>query len=235
MNKWVKKQLEEFAEPEFKRFSSSLLPGVSNMMGVRLPKLRKIAKEIAKGDWRKYLTTAVEDTFEETMLQGMVIGYAKGDFKEICFYIQRFVPKIDNWSVCDSFCAGLKITKQYPDEMWEFIQYYLSDDREYFIRFGVVMLIYYFVSEPYINQVLEIFERIRSESYYVKMAVAWAVSIYYVNFPERVIEYLNHNTLDDFTYQKALQKITDSLRVDKDTKGEIRKMRRKGEDNDTRK
>lgn len=227
-NEELRWQLLSLAEPDFQKFSSSLIPNVDprNVLGVRLPKLRKIAKQLAKEDWRAYLQNASDASFEEIMLQGMVIGYAQAGLDELLRYVAAFIPKIDNWSVCDSFCSGLKLPRVYPDEMWRFLQPYLEDKREYFIRFGVVMLIYYYVDEQHIDAALHCFNGIRSDSYYVKMAVAWAVSAYYVAFPEITMRFLLKNNLDDFTYNKALQKITESLKVTGQTKNIIRAMKR---------
>ncbi|MCK6075056.1 DNA alkylation repair protein [Paenibacillus silvae] len=227
MERDIRTQLLSLAEPEYQKFAASLIPNISNVMGVRLPAVRKIAKQIAAGDWRTYLDTAKDEYFEEVMLQGMVIGHVQAELDELLTRIAAFVPKIDNWSVCDSFCAGLKYTKVHTEAMWNFIQPYLKSEKEYDIRFGVVMLLNFYLEQPYIHQVLPLLDQIKHEAYYVKMAVAWAISIAYVKQPEATMPYLRHNTLDDFTYNKALQKITESYRVTPEDKQVIRSMKRK--------
>lgn len=226
MEQTLKQQLLALAEAEYQKFSSALIPNISNVLGVRLPALRKLARPLAKGDWRSYLEQAEGDYFEEIMLQGMVIGYVKADVEEILRYVAAFVPKIDNWSVCDSFCTGLKFTRTNRERVWDFLQPYLQSDREYDIRFGVVMLLDFYIEGEYIDRVLERLDSIKHDGYYVKMAVAWALSICYVKLPERTLLYLRNNSLDDFTYNKALQKITESYRVDRETKQQIRRMKR---------
>lgn len=225
----VRKRLESLAEPDFRTFTAKLTPNVSKekILGVRLPKLRIIAKEIAKADWRTYLLEASDDTFEETMLQGMVIGYAKQELSELFTWIAWFVPKIDNWPVCDSFCAGLKAAKRYQEEFWKFLLPYFNSRNAYEIRFAVVMLLDYYTDREHIEKGLELLDGIRHEDYYVKMAVAWAVSIYYIKLPEETMRFLKQNHLDDFTYNKALQKITESMKVPKEEKQLIRSMKRK--------
>ena len=122
----VKAQLLELAEPSYQQFSSRLLPGTPDILGVRLPILRKMAKQIAKENWREFLNQNDDIYFEEIMLRGMVIGYIKDiSIHEVMKHIQIFVPQINNWSVCDSFCSGLKITKQYQKQFWPMITYYL--------------------------------------------------------------------------------------------------------------
>ena len=157
MKKSIRLQLEELAEENYRRFSAKLLPGIPNILGVRLPTLRKIAKQIAQENGLAYFQTASTESFEETMLQGMVIGYLKCSMEERFIQIARFVPKIDNWSVCDSFCAGLKYTKNEPQKMWDFLQPYFRSSAPYDIRFAVVMLIFYYINEEYLD---EIFQRL---------------------------------------------------------------------------
>lgn len=246
----IRKDLLSMAESEYRDFFAKLLPEGENLLGVRLPKLRKYAKQIGKcygtayldvtlpsGDEIGHGSAAEKEVMEEILLQGMVIGNLKAEnnaeLTKIFEYIRRYVPKIANWSTCDSFCAGLKITKSYPAQMWEFIQEYLTADQEYAIRFGIVMIINYYIHEEYFNRLFLIFNTIgeRHHEYYVEMALAWAISICYVHMPEATEQYLNDirlkpEILDDFTYHKALQKIAESHCVSAEQKTIIRGMKR---------
>ena len=141
-------------------------------------------------------------------------------------YVTAFVPAINNWAVCDIFCGSLKITGRYREEVWQFIQPYFQSGREYDLRFGTVMLLSHYTDQDYLDRALKLLDRVRHPGYYAKMAVAWAVSVYFVKFPDQVMEYLKQSSLDDWTYNKALQKITESFRVDKETKKLVRQMRR---------
>lgn len=225
-NTEIHKQLLDLAEPEFQRFSSALLPGVENLLGVRLPVLRKMAKQLAKEGWRAYLQQAAEESFEEVMLQGMVIGYMQADADEWLEQIARFLPKINNWSVCDSFCSGLKQTRKYSEQMWTFVLSRLTDAEEFTVRFGVVMLLYYYIDDAHIRQVLALLEQVEHPGYYVRMAVAWAVSICYVKFPEQTEGFLLKNRLEDFTFNKSIQKIIESRCVSQQTKDRLRRLKR---------
>ncbi|WP_373482468.1 DNA alkylation repair protein [Acetobacterium sp.] len=225
----LKDELLALAEEKYRKFSSSLTPGTDTILGVRLPALRKIGKRIAKADWRSYLDTARDDSFEETLLQGMVIGYADVELPERLTLIKDYIPKIDNWSICDSFCTGLKFTKQHKEEVWQFLQPYLQSKEVYEIRFGVVMFICYYLEDRYLEPMFRNFNDIDCDNYYVKMAVAWAITSSFTIFPEMTMIYLKANDLDDFTYNKALQKITESRQVNPDMKVRIRCMKRKKE------
>lgn len=227
-NLHIKSFLAENADTEYQRFSSSLIPTISpeKIYGVRLPRLRSFAKKIAKSDWRFYLDNALCDSFEETILQGIVIGYIDGKFDEILYYLKKFVPKIDNWSICDSTCISLKITNKYPLEMLELINLYLKSEREFEIRFAVVMLIDFYCNKEYCNHAFNAFDNISHEGFYVKMAVAWAIASYFCSCPKETMDFLKNNSLDTWTYNKALQKITESLKVDGQTKKIIRSMKK---------
>jgi 3-methyladenine DNA glycosylase AlkD len=213
-------------DPKYKAFHQKLIPEVTNFLGVRTPAVKKLAKELACGDSRAYINSAKADTYEEAMLWGLVIGHIKADFDEVVGYIKVFVPYIDNWAVCDSFCASLKITNKNKVAMLELIKGYLCSEHEFELRFAIVMLMDYYVEPAYIDEVLDIYDRIKHQGYYVKMGVAWALSVCYVKFADKTMRYLRDNHLDTFTCNKALQKIVESNRVSDDSKRIIRQMKR---------
>ena len=152
----------------------------------------------------------------------------KKDFYTIIKEIENFVPKIDNWAVCDVFCAGLKITKKNKEKMWNFIKLYLKSDKEFEIRFGVVMLLDYYIEEKYLNQIFKMFNEIKSTDYYVQMAIAWAISICIIKYYNETLEYLKNAKLDNFTYNKALQKGIESYRITPEQKQVLRSLKKCG-------
>lgn len=227
MNKEIEKRIFELADEKYKEFHSGLCPNTKNIIGVRVPVLRNYAKEIAKGDFRTYLDNAKNEYYEEIMLQGMVIGLSKMDVEERLNYIKKFVPQIDNWAICDVFCAGLKFVNKNKEEVWKFLKTYKNSKEEFELRFFIVMLLEFYITDNYINQVINILDTIKHEGYYVKMGIAWTISVAYIKYPKITMEYLKNNTLDDFTYNKALQKIVESYRVSEVDKEVIRSMKRK--------
>ena len=164
--------------------------------------------------------------FEEIMLQGFVLGYVKVKTEEDCVqllsYIAEFVPKIDNWSVCDSFCSSLKFTKEYKTVVWYFLMPYLQSKKEFELRFGIVMLLFYYIEDTYIEEILDILKEIRHEAYYVKMAIAWMLSMCYVKYPDEVGKILKQKELDAVTHQKTIQKICESKQIPAEKKQSIR-------------
>ena len=223
----LEQELKETADPTFQVFHQRLVPGVTNLLGVRIPVLRDMAKQIAKGNWQEYLSNTKTEWYEETMLYGLVIGYIKTDIETRLSLVREFVPRIDNWAVCDSCCSGFKFVEKNRERVYDFLGEYLASDQEYELRFAVIMLMDYFITPDYLDRLFLLFDSIRHEGYYVKMTVAWALSVCFVKFEGQTTDYLRECRLDDVTYNKALQKIIESNRVDKRTKDRVRKMKRK--------
>lgn len=229
----IRQTLFSLGEDDYKRFMSSLLPNIhpDTIIGVRLPVLRKIAKRIARGDYLAYLDTCKRDYYEEKMIEGFVIGMADMTFDERCGCIARFVSCIDNWGICDSFCACLKFARENREEVWKQIMPYFVSHHPYEVRFAVVMAIFYFASEEYIDDFFERISLITADDYYVKMAIAWAISVCYVECPARTKEYLMHCDKTSWIYRKALTKIIESKRVSDIDKAWIRECRSKIKNN----
>lgn len=228
MKQEIREKLISLSENKYKEFSSALIPNSDNMLGVRLPKLRKLASEIAVTDGLSSLEE--EDIyFEETMLRGMLIGALKIDTDKRLELISGFVPLINNWSVCDSFCASLKFIRKNRKLMWDFIEPYCRSDKEFYRRFGAVIMLDYFVDEEYIEYTLKRLSEIKTTEYYSSMAVAWAVSVCYVKFPKETKSFLLSGVLDDDTYNRTIRKICDSYRVQKADKDFLKTTIRKKE------
>lgn len=226
-NNQIRKKLEKLADEEYKKFHTGLCPKSSEILGVRVPILRNFAKEIVKeGNIEQYLESALDNSYEEILLQGMVLGLWKTNIETFSKYLEKFIPKINSWAVCDVSVAGFKITKKNMEYMWNFLQKYLKSNKEFELRFAIVMLLDFYITEEYIGEVLQILNNIKHEGYYVKMAVAWTLQVAFVKFPNKTMQLLKNNKIDDWTYNKALQKITESYRVDDKTKEKIRIMKR---------
>ncbi len=226
----IKEHILKLADEKYKEFHSKLCPNTDNILGVRVPILRNYAKELSKNYTTDELLKNIDNQYyEEIMLQGMIIGLSKEkDFEVIKKYIKDFVPKIDNWAICDVFCAGLKITKKYKEDMWDFIQTYLKSKNEFYLRFAIVMILDFYIEEEYLERNFEIFNNVRSDKYYVQMAIAWAISICLIKYYDKTIKYLKSKEckLDNFTYNKSLQKARESYRISKEQKEELQKMKK---------
>lgn len=223
----LKSKLDKLSDKKYKEFHSGLCPGTDNIIGVRLPILRELAKEIAKQKPIEFLNKYKCKFYEEKMIYGLVIGYMKAEVDIKLDYLKQFVPMIDNWAICDCCCSTYKFTNRNMEKVYEFLQQYISSNQEFEVRFAVIMLMDYYLTDEYIDKVFKIYNEIKLDKYYVKMAVAWGISVAFVKNEQKTREFLQNNSLDKFTFNKALQKIIESNRVNKETKDEIRKMKLK--------
>ena len=234
MELWTKESLqaELFAlqDLQYQKFHSSLLPGVENVIGVRMPLLRKLTKGILNGDWQNYLQAVLPEKstyYEENIIQALLIGTSKLSWQERHAYIKEFVPKINNWAVCDLFCSTLKEAQYYQEEYWQLIVSYFNSSNAYDLRFASVMLLNHFTGDEFVEEALNLLEAIKHEDYYVKMGIAWAISIFYIKQPQLTLKLIKQNNLDDFTHNKAIQKIRESFRVSKEDKEMLNGLKRK--------
>lgn len=221
----IKKRMIEAYDSKNAAFFSKISPEAKNVTGVRVPFLRKLAKEIVKADVKNFLDNYKVETHEEFLLKGIVIGYAKNSLSEKFLYLEKFVPEIYDWSGCDIVISKLKCSDDEMKMVYDFIMRYRYSKNEYETRFMIVMLIN-FIREDYLDKIKEILETEKFDKYYTQMAAAWLISVMFVKHRDYTLSYLNNNSLDDFTYNKAVQKIRESLRVTKEDKLLIKKMKR---------
>lgn len=221
----IKERLLKEADESYKNFNQKLIPNINNILGVRVPTLRKISKEIYKNNWQDFLKQEPQ-YFEETMLQAMVIGHIKNTPELILEYIESFIPKINNWAVCDCFCSSLKFTKNNKELVWDFLQKYLNSNKEYEIRFLLVMLLNYYIEEKYLNKIFKIIEGFQYQDYYAHMGAAWLVSICYIKYPKETTKFLLNSKLDTKTYNKSIQKIIESNKINKNTKDKLKLLKK---------
>lgn len=219
---FVRGELEKIAEADYKKFSASLIPGVENLLGIRIPILRDMAKKLAKEDWKGCMEWDAPLYFEETMLQGLILGYAKAPAREILEYTRKFIPKIDNWSVNDSFCSNFKIARKEPQKVWDFLMTYKDSHDEFETRVVAVMLMDHFLDDTHIDDVLKVLGELEIVGYYTSMGVAWAYATAWAKYPEKTKEYLLTHPIDADTYHKTLRKCLESYRISDEDKKWIR-------------
>lgn len=214
----VIKKLISLQDTKYRDFHSKLCPGLENIIGVRTPELRKLAKEIARGDYQKFLAECKNQYYEETLLEGLVIAAAKVTLDERLRLLKRFVPKINNWATCDMVCGSFKFQPNELTKVWDLVLQYETSTREYERRFMIVMMMDYFLVPEYLPKIFTILDKIKTDQYYVNMASAWLIATALAKHREKTLRFLKCNNLDAWVQNKAIQKARESYRVSKEDK-----------------
>ena len=224
----VREELFKNSEEKYKKFTEELIPETENILGVRTPILKNLAKKIIKeGRGEEYALCDDMYYHEEFIVQGMVIGFLKADFEEKRKFVEKFIPKIKNWAVCDNFCFVFKVPKKDKEKVWEFLEKYFVSKEEYEVRFAIIMSLKHFMCEKYLEKIFIKLDNLKNNNYYVQMGAAWVIAEGFTKYSEITLKYILKNNLDNFTHNKAIQKICESLRVDSRTKEYLKSLKRK--------
>ena len=231
---WNKESYKAFIEylisikdSKYKEFHSSLvLNSKYEMIGIRVPTMKDIAKKIAKtSNIEEFLEFAQDKFYEEVMIQGLVISHIK-DEKLFYKYFKKHINKIDNWALCDTFCSAIKIVEKYEDKYFEEAVDMSLSDKEFISRVGLIIILSHFVSEKNLDTIFEVLNKIKSDLFYINMAEAWLVCELYIKYPKETKSFIKKNNLNKFTQNKAISKIHDSYRVSKEEKEVLKSYRK---------
>ncbi len=212
--------LIKIKEEKYREFNLKIVFTNYKMLGIRLPILRKIAKDIYNNDYKSFLDIAEFNYYEEVMIYLLVIAFIK-EIDLLMIYFDKAVGLMDNWALCDSFCGSLKIIDKNKEYFLKVIDDLLKSKKTYKIRVGLVLLLNYYVKEEYLKIIFNYLDNIKSDEYYVNMAKAWLLAEIFIKYQDHALKYLKNNKLDNFTINKAISKIRDSYRVEKKVKEQI--------------
>lgn len=226
----IRKELENLTNKEYAAFNKKLCPDTAKkVLGIKIPQLRTLAKQIVTAEnWKELIDKFDITIFEETILKGLVIAYSKIDIAEKLTLVKKFVPDMDSWAITDTFCPTLKIKQKDLEDVWEFILPYAKSSKEFEARFAIIMMLDYYIIEDYVDKVIKVIDETENNAYYVQMAKAWIIAEIGIKFNEKTMSYLEgKNSLDKFTYNKALQKMIESYRISDEQKVILRAMKRR--------
>ena len=192
--------LFSFEDLEYKNFNSKLVLK-NNLIGIRVPILKKIAKELAKGNYKEFISIMNHNYHEEVLIHGLILGYIKDPMN----YFDDYIKYMNDWQSCDITISNMKYFKYNQDI--NYIKKYL------YHRVGYVILLTYYIKDEYIDELYNIVDNYNSDSYYVKMAVAWLLSYLIIYDKNWAVKYLKKSKLDDFTYNKGIQKAIESKKI----------------------
>lgn len=219
-------ELMRYTDDGYREFSMRGVPSERPFLGVRIPQLRKIVAKIPADDLPELLKHEPV-AIEEVMVRGMIV--ARFPYEEMLKLFDAQLAYIDDWCTCDTFCTGLKpVIRPCLGDFWERkVEILTRSQEEFEARVGLVLIIGSYVKYEYLQMV---FEKITAlamrEEYYVKMAVAWLITECFIKFPRETLAFLDNCEILDWTYNKAIAKICESCRVEKEIKAYLKTLRR---------
>ena len=216
--------LKSLADEKYKEFSDGLVPGSDLSYGIRVPVLRQTAKAIAKGNYKEFLKCKKGGYREEIMLEGLVMSLIKCDYPEMVAYMKEYAQKITSWETCD--IVSFKGLKKYLPELLNDIDWFIYSDNPWAQRFGFSCLLGFYLTDEYIDTVLKYVDSVNSDFYYVEMMQAWLIATAAAKCRDKTMKFLENNHLNDFTQNKAIQKMRESYRISKEDKEYILKLKR---------
>lgn len=222
----ILERLYAMQDLSYRDFHSKLMPTVekARIIGVRTPDLRKYAKEIYGSETAEvFLKTLPHQYYEENNLHGMLLELRK-DYKQCVFELDRFLPYVDNWATCDLMSP--KIFKKHLPKLIEQVKHWLQSDITYTVRFGIGMLLKFYLDEEFDREYLELVTLVRSEEYYVKMMVAWYFATALAKQYEAALPYLQEGRLDLWCHNKTIQKAVESYRITAEQKDYLKSLKR---------
>lgn len=228
---WTKKDYQEFVdflkslkEETYKKFHQKLTTTKYEILGIRVPTQRKLAKEISKGNALSFLSVCQEDYYEEVNIEGFVI--ASLDEPDFTKYMDLFLPKIDNWAICDGFCNSVKSIPKAKDAYLPKIKELINSSHEFTVRVGLILWLSFYVEPKYLPQIFETLNILHRKEYYINMAAAWLLAECYVKYRKETLVFLKNNHTSKFVQNKTISKICDSYRVSKEEKKMLKKLRK---------
>ena len=209
----IQKQLFELQDMAYKDFHSKLIPDIdsNNVIGIRVPVLRKYAKSIAGTELsEKFIKELSHRYYEENNLHMMLITRIK-DYDRCLLEIERFLPYIDNWATCD-FPAP-KCFENHKEDLLPVIKRWIASSETYTIRYGIGMLMRLYLDADFDPEYVRIVAEVKSDEYYVNMMIAWYMATALAKQWDAVIPYIEEHRMSDWVHRKTIQKAVESYRI----------------------
>ena len=223
----IQEKLFEYQDLGYREFNSKLIPNIDKetMIGVRIPDIRKIEKSLSIEEKEQFLMDLPHKYFEENMLHGIIISNMK-DYNKVITNLEKFLPYVDNWAVCDSISP--KILKKNREKVITNVLSWIKSNHTYVCRFGIGMIMQLYLEDEYFKKLyLDIIAEIKTEDYYINMMRAWTFQVALVKQWKEAILYIEKGLLDEFTHNKTISKSCDSYKIEKEKKEYLKTLRRR--------
>lgn len=224
----ILKEILACADPLYREFHSKLIPTVDkcSVLGLRSPLAHKIAKKFANTDTGDaFLSSLPHKYYDENIVHAFILGNLKCDNRTLEKRITAFLPFVDNWAVCDGLCAHLKNFFKEPSIAYAFVTECVKSNAPYTVRFGIVSLLTYYIDGEHIEDIIKICKSIKSDEYYVNMAIAWLLSFCLIKEYEKTVPLIEEKCLDKWVHNKAIQKSCESYQIDETKKTYLRSLK----------
>ena len=221
----IQERLFALRDEKYREFQRSLIPGLSKekIIGIRMPAMRKLAKEFVKEpEAAVFLKQLPHTYYDENILHALLVAEIK-DYDTCVKEVERFLPHVDNWAVCDIFSP--KVFKKNRDRLIKKIKEWTASDHPYTCRFGMEMLMTHFLDEDFRVEYLEIPATVHSEEYYVNMMIAWFYATALAKQWDATIGYIEDQRLDTWTHNKTIQKARESYRITPEQKEYLKTLK----------
>lgn len=212
----IQKRLFALSDSGYRDFHSRLMPGtdIDTVIGVRVPFVRKLAKELIKeGKADEFIKELPHRYYEENNLHAFIVAEIK-DFETLITQVQRFLPFIDNWATCDSFRP--KAFNKNAEKLLPYIFSWLKSEEEFTVRFAIEMLMVHFLDERYDEVYPKAVSEIKSDKYYINMMIAWYFATAFAKQRDSISPYIKENRLPEWVHKMTVRKIRESKRTDYD-------------------
>ena len=222
----IQEQLFALQDKEYRDFQSKLVPGIDRetIIGIRIPAMRKLAKSYAKEqESREFLQCLPHTYYDENILHALLVSDIN-DYQECVEAVDRFLPFVDNWAVCDIFSP--KIFKANKEDLIERIRKWSASRDPYTCRFGMEMLMSFYLDEDFRSEYLEIPAQVQSEEYYVNMMIAWFFATALAKQWDAAFPYIQEDRLSVWVHNKTIQKARESYRITDEQKQILKELKR---------
>ena len=220
----IRERLFKLQNTEYRDFHSKLIPTIEKekIIGITIPNIKKLAKEIANTpEACQFLTTLPHEYYEENNLHAFLVAQLN-DFDNCVSEIERFLPYVDNWATCDSLRP--KCFKINTDRLLSYIYRWLCSEKPYTVRFGIEMLMLYYLDEEFSIEYPKLVSRIKSEEYYVNMMISWYFATALAKRSEAILPFLTEGKLSPWVHNKTIRKACESYRVSDNIKQYLKSL-----------
>ena len=225
MKDMIHERLLSLADAEYKAFMTKLLPTVDSqsVIGVRLPLLRALAKELCKsGEANAFMDSLPHRLYEENMLHALLICDIR-EYSECVGRIDEFLPFVDNWGTCDSMRPKCFVKNR--DRLISDIERWISSEHVYTKRFGLEMLMTHYLDGDFECEMLDMAASVKGEDYYLQMMVAWYFATALAKQYDSAVPYIEQQRLSPWVHAKTIQKALESARIPQEKKEYLRSLR----------